>query len=429
MANTPYMNLVLPTVSQTLGPEWATQLVAALSLIDSHTHAAGQGVQVPSAGINVNTDLSFGGFNAYQLRTARFADQGGTLSSAGDVGCVYLVSGNLWFNSGAGTPVQITNGGSIAGTPGSITGLVAPAAVTYSPASTKFTFTSNTNVNAQIDAAQLTIRQPIASANGVTIQSPASLAANYSITLPGSLPAGARLLTLDNNGQLAAAWSVDSATVQVASNLVSAIGVTAAGANASATIRGNRSAADAGADVVLTGQTTRTAGLIVDVQNPPGTSKFNIDFDGRVNGGALPAIVSMASDFGTASTTAVDVTGLSFSCVSGKTYVVHAKLYVLPTSGGTAVVNVALKSSGAPTVSASFSTTAVFLWDTWDTALGGGFGATLASTGNAAQVKLIEIDCAFTTTSTGTVQIQIWRGSGGGTINIQQGSYIRHQST
>jgi hypothetical protein len=289
MANTPYMSLALPTVSQTLGPAWASQLVAALGLIDSHTHVSGQGQQVPSAGLNINADLSFGSFNATQLRTARFSDQVGTLGSAGDARCIYSSGGNLWWNSGAGTPVQLTSGGALAGTPGSISGLTSPAAVTYFSGTGTFAFTSASNVAATLDGGPVVIRQTTASAFGITLQSPPSLAAAYTATLWPALPAGQRIVTLDSTGALAATWNVDGATVQVASNLIGVIGATATGVNASATIKGNRSAADAGADVVSTGQATRTAGLLHDFQNF-GASRVSVRFDGNIVAAAGLAI-------------------------------------------------------------------------------------------------------------------------------------------
>lgn len=298
MATTPNMSLVLPTVSQTLGPLWATEVNAAISLVDSHNHAAGQGVQVPTVGINVNADLPFGGFNAVGLRTARFTSQAATLTQPADAGCAYVVAGDLWYNNGSGAAVQITSGAAIVGTPGSIGGLASPAAVTYTSVDTRFRFTSNASVNAQLDAGPVTVRSMVASANGVTIQSPSGLAANYAVTLWPSLPASQRVVTLDNLGVLStsALNPVDGVTIVLASGLYQAVGVTQSGANATATVRGNRSAADTGADVVLTGQATRTAGKLTDFQNN-GVSQAYLDFAGQlwlVN--AAPAIVDGAGN-------------------------------------------------------------------------------------------------------------------------------------
>lgn len=44
MTTTPNMNLVLPDVSATLGPAWATALNTLLALVDLHDHTTGNGV-------------------------------------------------------------------------------------------------------------------------------------------------------------------------------------------------------------------------------------------------------------------------------------------------------------------------------------------------------------------------------------------------
>ena len=55
------MNLTLPTVSITVGPEWATLLNAALTDIDAHDHTSGKGVKITPAGLNINADLELNG--------------------------------------------------------------------------------------------------------------------------------------------------------------------------------------------------------------------------------------------------------------------------------------------------------------------------------------------------------------------------------
>ena len=56
---TSFLNLTLPTVTVTLGPTWATQINAAFEVIDEHDHTSGKGVQIPTAGLNINDDLDF----------------------------------------------------------------------------------------------------------------------------------------------------------------------------------------------------------------------------------------------------------------------------------------------------------------------------------------------------------------------------------
>lgn len=107
------MNLNLPTVSTTLGPEWASLIIAALNPIDSHDHSTNHGTDVTPAGITINADLPFGGFQATALKTSTYNSQAATLAAT-FLGCVYRVGSDLYYNNGAGTPIQITSGGAIA---------------------------------------------------------------------------------------------------------------------------------------------------------------------------------------------------------------------------------------------------------------------------------------------------------------------------
>ena len=110
MATTPNILLDLPTVSVTLGPEWATKLNTALTKIDSHDHSTDKGVKITPSGLNINADLTIGANNLTNIKSSRYADNATTLVSPADVRSLYTVNGNLYFNNGAGTPVQITNG-------------------------------------------------------------------------------------------------------------------------------------------------------------------------------------------------------------------------------------------------------------------------------------------------------------------------------
>lgn len=112
MATTPNMFLIVPTVSVTLGPTYATQINTVFDAIDVHDHTTGKGSRVPSAGILINTDLTFGGYSAVQLKTTAYQSQGSALSSA-TTSAVYSVLGDLYWNNGGGTAVKITNGGAL----------------------------------------------------------------------------------------------------------------------------------------------------------------------------------------------------------------------------------------------------------------------------------------------------------------------------
>lgn len=106
------MTLILPTVSATLGPLWATELNTALTLVDSHDHSTGKGVKITPSGLNINTDLSLQSNDLTLVRTVALNSQAATLS-ASDVRAVYSVLGDLYWNNGSGTAVQITSGASV----------------------------------------------------------------------------------------------------------------------------------------------------------------------------------------------------------------------------------------------------------------------------------------------------------------------------
>lgn len=200
------MLLTLPTVGVTAGPAYASQINAALEVVDRHDHSTGSGVQITPAGLNINANLSFNENDATDLRTARFISQPSALTGASpDLSCLYVVGDDLYYNDGAGNQIALTIGGSIAGATGNITGLVAPAAVTYtSGGSPNYKFISTATESANIDAASYLMRNPgVTATYALTLQAP-TLSNNYSITLP-ALPGAASFLQIDSSGVITAA--------------------------------------------------------------------------------------------------------------------------------------------------------------------------------------------------------------------------------
>lgn len=119
---TPDMNLVLPDVSITAGPQWATLLNAALTLIDSHDHSTGKGLQVTPSGLNISSDLTFASNNATNLRSLRFFNNLSFTPGASDKTCLYALNGELFYIDAAGNNVQVTLNGAV-DVSGSITSL------------------------------------------------------------------------------------------------------------------------------------------------------------------------------------------------------------------------------------------------------------------------------------------------------------------
>lgn len=213
------MNMPIPGVGITSGPQWATDVNSCLTIIDSHDHSAGYGVQITPSGININSDFSLNLNNLTSARSLRMTEQALALSNPTDIDCLYDVLGDLYFNDGAGNQIQITQGGGIAGTPGSIANLTSPASASYVAADQTFVWQSDVNKPANMDAAAYIFRNLTTSSFGVTVSPPNSLGANYALVLP-SLPASQKFMTLDASGNMSAPWVVDSSTIEVSSNTV-----------------------------------------------------------------------------------------------------------------------------------------------------------------------------------------------------------------
>lgn len=151
MTTTTNMGLDLPSVNAD-NSLWGGYLNTSLSTIDVHDHSTGKGVKVPSAGININADLAFNNFNASGLLSIGLNDPA---ADASVVRSVYVKSGDLYYKNGSGTVVQLTAGGSIVGTSGSITGMGAGDSVLWTHATGLVSFNSlSGSGNAVLQAAE-----------------------------------------------------------------------------------------------------------------------------------------------------------------------------------------------------------------------------------------------------------------------------------
>lgn len=136
MANTStttYMLLVLPTPEVQIGPDWAQNLVDALSKIDAHDHSSNNGVKITPSGMLINGDLDIGSNGLLSVLKVALSSSSATDSEPAKI---YRVGQNLWYNNSAGSSVQITSGTALA-VPG--TGAIAadaPASYPYSVIST-----------------------------------------------------------------------------------------------------------------------------------------------------------------------------------------------------------------------------------------------------------------------------------------------------
>lgn len=304
MPSTPYMGLSLPTPGLSV-PDWAGLLNTAFSLLDSHDHSAGHGLQVPSAGININADLTFNGFNLTQARTLRLQQQAAAPALAADAGAIYATTaGDLWFNNGAGQHVQITSGAALsAASLGGISGLGGTSAGSaYSNSTKTFTFTQAANQSALLDAGPLVIHDTAASAFGITLQSPVGIAAAYALTLPAALPVANALLSLGTSGVLSAFGTVSGNDLTLAGKIALSAAnpatILATGSNAQIQIQGNRSAADPGDDVAIVGTANRSAGFLAGFWSNVGSApqkKLQVDYQGLLSLASQAAPLQPAS--------------------------------------------------------------------------------------------------------------------------------------
>lgn len=193
------MSMPVPVPSVDFGPDWANNINACLSIIDGHNHALGTGVQVTPAGLNINVDLPMNDNNLTTTRSVRFTAQGAPLSLPADLDCIYVSGVDLYYNDGAGNEIRLTQGGSIAGSNGSITGLVPPASASYALGT--FVFQSAVNTPANIDVGSVIIRNVTAGSNGITVSAPNALASNYTITLP-LLPSSTAFMRISPSGTI-----------------------------------------------------------------------------------------------------------------------------------------------------------------------------------------------------------------------------------
>lgn len=218
VTTSPNMNLPIPVPGLDPGPDYANNLYACLGPtgggIDGHDHSAGNGVPITPAGINISSDLPFSGNNAIQLKTARFNSQSAAItSSSPNVGCAYNVLGNLYWNDASGNQIQITSGGAVAGTPGSIANLVAPASASYVALSKTFVWQSDVATAANMDFASAILRNSTASSKGCTLNPPSAMAADITLTLP-TIPSDQSFMAVDNSGNMSGYAAVSGGIVR-----------------------------------------------------------------------------------------------------------------------------------------------------------------------------------------------------------------------
>lgn len=161
MPTTPNMGMDLPDVSVTPGPTWASDLNTALTnQVDVHDHTSGNGVPIPSSGLNINAELPMNtngmgqaGYVAFQNQTSLFT--GGSETSRAYVSNAGGGREELYYRDSNGSNVKITNNGSInVASAGGFGGdyVSAGASATFTNATNTYTFNNGSSARANIDA-------------------------------------------------------------------------------------------------------------------------------------------------------------------------------------------------------------------------------------------------------------------------------------
>lgn len=175
------MQLQIPIVGITIGPEYANDVNNSLNLVDSHDHTFGKGVPITTNALNINADLTLNTFNLISTNTVRFVQRTSTIPNvAPNQGCIYIANGDFYVNDALGhNPIQITSGGAVNATTSGISN--PPASATF--ISSQLVVNSNVTTPANIVMASAILGNLIPSTNTYTV-SPPTLGANYVVTMP-----------------------------------------------------------------------------------------------------------------------------------------------------------------------------------------------------------------------------------------------------
>lgn len=212
----PNTGLVLPSVGGDAGV-WGGEVNDALSNYDAHNHMSGAGARVPTAGLNINADLSFSSLYApTNLARAQFSAvvaATNNLSLFVSDGTSGLVTGELYWRNNTGNPVRFTAGNTLnfASFVGGIGGDYSSvgAAENFDDGQKQYTFKDGAAKWARLHAGNVRFAPfGTTSALFVEMAAPSALASNYTMTLPLALPASQQLIQITSAGVMSASNTV-----------------------------------------------------------------------------------------------------------------------------------------------------------------------------------------------------------------------------
>jgi len=221
---TPNMGLTKPTENKSSGV-WDTLLNDLIDIIDAHDHTSGKGVSVPSAALDIDAAVAWGGYNITNMGELGFATTTtGTVAKG-----LRVVSNELYWRTNGGVDVKLTNGNSLnLALVGGITGDYSStdADCEYDDATKAYEMKQDESPDhfAKVKCADLHLYEEASGiTNFVTVKSPGSLAASYTWTMPAALPAGNSLVQVDAAGAVTSDTSLpdfDVGTITVNTDMV-----------------------------------------------------------------------------------------------------------------------------------------------------------------------------------------------------------------
>jgi microcystin-dependent protein len=193
------MNLLVPGAGTEPGPQFATDVNYSLTLIDSHDHTTGNGVPITSDALSITNTLPMNNNYLSSIRGLTLNDQQGVTP---DSSSLYMNGSDLYWSYDGVTPVQITNGTSVAGVQGSIANLASPASATFVSAQKSFQWRYDAGKPAIMDSGPIKLQLITGTTNSITLQPPSNVS-TYTMTLLPTPPASSfPILTMNTGGTM-----------------------------------------------------------------------------------------------------------------------------------------------------------------------------------------------------------------------------------
>lgn len=229
----------MPTVGSTAGPDYATQINAAILEIRTTVDS-----KVTPAGFQMSADLSFLDSATYRAATnlerVNYQNKSVAINASTYPRALYVVNGELYYNDASGRQIQVTNAGALnISATGGITGAgygSSGVEVAWSSADAAYKFKTAAGADAYADLWCDDVLLNDGSGNYWRIQSPA-LAGDLTLELPNAYPASTSLMQMSSAGVVSLTRDPSVTTVTTSGLITAGAGLTAS-VNQDVTISG-----------------------------------------------------------------------------------------------------------------------------------------------------------------------------------------------